>query len=110
MRSPAKAATSVRANRIPLLNTATLTKKSVDPQASNRLDSVVLAIDVADRVAMAQFNELSAQSHRLAELVDHREIDKQEAVDMLYVAAVASNLVGRHGNDEIQAVIAEAFA
>jgi len=59
---------------------------------------------------MAQFNELAEQSYRLAELVNLQEIEKQDAVDMLYVAARASDLVRVHGNDHIQAIIAEAFA
>jgi hypothetical protein len=77
---------------------------------SNRLDTVQLSIDVACSVAMAQLDELEVQSIRLAELVDLNEIDKQKAVDMLYVAAVAADLVRVHGDDEIQSIIAAGFA
>lgn len=76
---------------------------------SNRLDPVQLGIEVAVSVAMAQLDELEAQAIRLAALVDLREIDKQQAVDLIYTAARAADLVRVHGDDHIQAIIAEGF-
>jgi hypothetical protein len=76
---------------------------------NNEPDLAVLAIDVADAVACAQFEELEYQSVRLREMVDDGLLEKWRAVDMLYTAALAGGLVSRHGNDHVQEMIAYGF-
>jgi hypothetical protein len=76
---------------------------------SNGPEVVALAIDVAVSVSMAKFDELEAQSYRLRDLVDQSFLIKQEAVDILYHAALAADLVRVSGPDIIQEIIAAGF-
>jgi hypothetical protein len=76
---------------------------------SNELDPEIVAITVADRVAMAQFDELEYWSFELAAMVKDGLFEKQWAVDTLYVAALAGGLVHRHGPDHVTEIIAFGF-
>lgn len=77
---------------------------------SNRLDPVQLAIEVTDAVAMAQLDEIEAQAIRLGALVDQNEIETWRAADILRTAALASGLIHRYGEDEMQDRIATGFS
>lgn len=78
-------------------------------QSGTKADPIQLAIEVGCAVAMAQLDELEAQSARLAMLVDRGQITKQRAVDILHGAAIASNLMHVHGPDHVQEIIASGF-
>lgn len=72
-------------------------------------DVILLAMDVACAVTMAKLVELQEQSFRLGEMVQEGILEKPRAVDMLYVAARAANLVTVHGDDCIQDIISVGF-
>jgi hypothetical protein len=61
-------------------------------------------------VANAKLVEFRRQCWRLAILMRQGFVDKTAAVDRLYEIATAHALVRAHGEDRIEAIIAEAFA
>ncbi len=61
-------------------------------------------------VANAKLNEFRRQSWRVSILARQGLIPKQNAVDTLYMIAVAHALVRALGEDRIEAIVAEAFA
>jgi hypothetical protein len=61
-------------------------------------------------VANAKLVEFRRQCWRLAHLTRQGTVDKPAAVDRLYEIAVAHALVRSHGEDRIEALLAEAFA
>jgi hypothetical protein len=77
--------------------------------SSNRLDTKMLAIRVADEVAGAEINTLEAWSYQLAILVAHDELTKQQAIDTLHFAALGSGVYARFGADEVQGAIGVGF-
>jgi len=61
-------------------------------------------------VANAKLSEYRRQAWRLAVLMKQGTVDKAAAIDRLREIAVAHALVRAHGEERIQAVLAEAFA
>jgi hypothetical protein len=61
-------------------------------------------------VANAKLAEYRRQCWRLATLIRHGVVDRVGAADRLWEIAVAHALVRAHGEDRIEAIIAEAFA
>jgi len=61
-------------------------------------------------VASAKMREFRRQCWRLAWLVRSSVLDRVEAADCLYEIAVGHALIRAHGDDRIQAILAEAFA
>jgi hypothetical protein len=61
-------------------------------------------------VATAKLTEYRRQCWRLAGLVRAGVIDRVSAGDVLYEIAVVHGLVQAHGEDRVQAILAEAFA
>jgi hypothetical protein len=61
-------------------------------------------------VATAKLTEFRRQCWRLADLVRKGTADKAMAADQLWEIAVANALVLAHGEDRIEAILAEAFA
>jgi hypothetical protein len=61
-------------------------------------------------VANAKLVEFRRQCWRLAHLTRQGTVDKSTAIDRLYEIAVAHALVRAHGEDRIEALLAEAFA
>jgi hypothetical protein len=61
-------------------------------------------------VANAKLVEYRRQCWRLAVLIGQGVVEKAGAADRLWEIAVAHTLVRAHGEDRIEALIAEAFA
>jgi hypothetical protein len=67
-------------------------------------------IIVAKRaIALAKLIEFRRQCGRLAHLAAEGIVDRVDATDSLYDAAVAHDLIGIHGEDFIAGVLATAF-
>jgi hypothetical protein len=60
-------------------------------------------------VANAKLVEYRRQCWRLAHLVRQGAVDKQIAVDHVYMVATAHALIRSFGEDRVQAIINEAF-
>jgi hypothetical protein len=60
-------------------------------------------------IAVAKVTEFRRQCERLAHLATEGAVDRVEAADGLYDAAVANGLVDIHGDDFIGGVLAAAF-
>lgn len=60
-------------------------------------------------VANAKLVEYRGQCWRLAALIREGVVDKADAADRLWDIAVAHALVRAHGEDRIEAILAEAF-
>jgi hypothetical protein len=58
----------------------------------------------------AKLTEYQKQCWHLAGLVRNGILDRATAVDMLHEIAIRHSLIRAHGEDRIQAIIAEAFA
>lgn len=67
-------------------------------------------LDAWRAVASAKHKEYRHQAWRLASLVRQGAVDKSAAVDQLREIATAHGLVRAHGEDRVQALLAEAFA
>jgi hypothetical protein len=91
--------------------------------AADRLGKIALTdclVMIADKetevreawraVANAKLVEYRHQTWRLAHLVRQGTIKMADAVDGLWEIAIAHAMVRAHGEDRIQAIIAEAFA
>jgi hypothetical protein len=61
-------------------------------------------------VATAKLTEYRRQCWRLAALVCTGTLDRVTAVDTLCAIAIAHGLVSAHGEERIEAIVAEAFA
>src|SRR5262249_26423904 len=61
-------------------------------------------------VANAKLKEYRRQPWRPAALVRQGAVDKAAAIDRLWEIAIAHALVRAHGEERIQAILAEAFA
>ena len=62
-----------------------------------------------ERFAERQLKIVATRSSDLAERVRYGDIEKFDAVDMAYSAAVGAGLVDLVGDDAVQAVLASAF-
>lgn len=67
-------------------------------------------LDAWRAVASAKDKEYRHQALRLASLVRQGAVDKSAAIDRLWEIATAHALVRAHGEDRVQALLAEAFA
>lgn len=74
---------------------------------SNEPDLQELERDVRRMIATAKIAEFEAQACRLGEYVRVQLIPAERASSLLYDAALANGLVREHGDDVIQALMAE---
>jgi hypothetical protein len=75
-----------------------------NPTASEILD------DARREILLAEYREFEFQCRRLGDYVLAGDLPAAEAADGLYNVAVAVDLTGRHGEDEIQALMARGFS
>jgi hypothetical protein len=74
---------------------------------SNEPDLSTLSLDVRRAIANAKMAEFENQAYRIGDIVSTRLLCRAAAGDVLLDAAVANGLVAEHGDDTIQAIIAE---
>ncbi len=74
---------------------------------SNEPDISALLLDVKRAIATAKMVEFESQTYRVGDIVFTRLLGRAAGGDVLLDAAVANGLVAEHGDDIIQAIIAE---
>ena len=77
---------------------------------SNEPDISALLLDVKRAIATAKMVEFESQTYRVGDIVFIRLLDRATAGDVLLDAAVSNGLVKEHGDEIIQAIIAQGLA
>jgi hypothetical protein len=85
-------------------------KEAASPRILSPVEGPAAELRAAWRaVANAKLTEFRWQAWRLANCVRQGTVPKADAVDVLWTIATAHALVRAMGDDEVQAIIAEAF-
>ena len=74
---------------------------------SNEPDIIALPLDVKRAIATAKMAEFERQAYRVGDLVSNGILGPALAADVLLDAAVSNGLVGEHGDDIVQALMAK---
>jgi hypothetical protein len=76
---------------------------------SNKSDISDLLLEVKRAIATSKLAEFERQSYRIGDIVSTGLLGPAFAADVLLDAAVSNGLVGEHGDDIVQALIAKGF-
>jgi Trk K+ transport system NAD-binding subunit len=76
---------------------------------SNEPHTIALSLDVKRAIATAKMAEFQRQAYRVGDIVSTGLLGHAVAADVLLDAGVSNGLVTEHGDDIIQALIAEGF-
>jgi hypothetical protein len=75
-------------------------------QLDEALNLTALRIDVRRAVAIAKIREFENQAYRLGNVIATGLLDRARAADLLLCVAQGNGLVGAHGDDFMQSIIA----